>query len=911
MGKIKIKVINWFKEKFVGEKKYIYLVSFFIPIFVLLCTYIAKGTYPFGDNMYLARDMYHQYAPFFSEFYNKLTGGGDLTYSWNIGLGTNFTGLYAYYLASPINWFLALINRKYLIEIMNIIIVMKIALSSVSCTYYLRHHYGSRDLFAVGISSFYALSAYIAAYSWNIMWLDCILLLPLIVLGLEKLEKDNKGYLYCITLGISIISNYYISFMVCIYMVLYFLVLLFSNNTNKDWSYYKTRLINFAVFSLLAGMVAACLIVPEYFALKASASGEMNFPDTISRYFSIFEILSRGLMNLDVSETTAHDPNIYSSIIVYLTLPLYWMGSSKNSKEKVGKTLLVAFFLISFNFNILNYIWHGFHFPNSLPARQSFIFIFLLLTMSYEVLININEYKNKHIYGVFALVLVLFLLYEHLFVDVVFDYDVIYVSILFLALYLLVIQKYRRVSREESDLASQLQSVVVEEIEGAGIQEGTELINEDGIAHEYTKITKEKYYKITDKYDLTTFKKQVVMILFLLVVVAEALVNFGNTGLSVTSRSYYVDDNEHIDDLITTVEETDDSFYRIEKYDRRTKNDAAWHGYKGVSMFSSTSGEGLNNYMGSLGFENSMNAFSFYGQTPLTSSLFSVKYMLDKEEVEADGGDKANPYEDGDLNSLVDQVEGEYLYRNNYTLPLGFMLPADFDIRWDTGFEDPFIVQNNFSSNLGQGHLFYEVATFDNGGTVTLQIENNHDVYIYVPNSNVESLDIRVNDINGIEKSYDTYGDYTREHIINLGSFEAGDYIHINSPENELILNIYAYTFDKQAFINLYHKLNSEPLIIESFEDTLIKGHIKVENQGLLYTSIPFDEGWSVKVDGYNVEPFAFKDALLAIPVAAGDHTVELSYSPQGLKLGVAISILAIICFIIIVLRNKYYYSSR
>lgn len=887
MSKIKVKVNSWFFDKFIGDKKYIYLVSFFVPLFILLCIYIGKGVYPFGEQMYLARDMYHQYAPFFSEFYNKLTGGGSLTYSWNIGLGTNFTGLYAYYLASPINWFLVLTKRNNLIELMTIIIVVKIAFSSVTFTYYLRHRYEGNDLITVAISVFYALSSYLAAYSWNIMWLDCVMLLPLMILGLERLVKENKGYLYCITLGISILSNYYISFMICIYLVLYFIIMLISNDTEKDWNYYKSRILKFTLFSLLAGMFAACLIIPEYYALKVSASGEMNFPDTITRYFSIYEISARGLMNLEVSETTANDPNIYSTILIYLALPLYWIRPSKNTKEKIGKTLLVAFFLISFNFNILNYIWHGFHFPNSLPARQSFIFIFLVLTMSYEALINIRDYSNKHIYGAFAMALMVFLSYEHLLVDDSFEYQAVYISIFFLSLYLWAIQRYRKI---QDEFTMQIYNLSTDEEYDVNIK--GKLLASD-----------EEYYGGNYQYELILFKKTLVTIIFLLIAIAETVVNFGSTGLSTASRPYYVDDNEAINELVLKIEEEDDSFYRVEKYKRRTKNDAAWHGYKGVSIFSSTSGEKLNDYLDLLGFENSMNANSFYGQTPLTSSLFSVKYMLGKEEQEI-----AN--ENSSLSSLVDEVDGEYLFENLYTLPLAFMLPNDFDLRWDTSPTDPFVTQNNFAVNLIQDYIFDEMVTISNGSMVTLKVENNDEVYIYVPTSNVESLSYTVNDVNGIEKYTETYDEYKREHIISLGRFEPGEFVHVTSPESTTDLEVYAYTFNEEVFINLYNRLREAPLNVEIFEDTYIKGNIRVDNPELMYTSIPFDEGWTVKVDGNEVEALVFKDALLAVALSPGQYVVEFSYSPQGLKPGFAISAISVIGFLLMVLVKRYKNSS-
>ena len=58
------------------------------------------------------------------------------------------------------------------------------------------------------------------------MWLDCILLFPVIMQGLERLVKEKKGILYCISLGVSILSNYYISIMICMFMVIYYFCLL-------------------------------------------------------------------------------------------------------------------------------------------------------------------------------------------------------------------------------------------------------------------------------------------------------------------------------------------------------------------------------------------------------------------------------------------------------------------------------------------------------------------------------------------------------------------------------------------------------------------------------------------------------------------------------------------------------------
>ena len=165
--------------------QYALLMSFLIPVIVMVLIFIQRGIFPFGEESFLRTDMYHQYAPFFSEFRYKLTHGGSLLYSWDVGMGVNFAALFAYYLASPLNWLILLCPAKYVIEFMTISIVVKIGLCGWSMAYYLRHHCKTQDFGIVFFGIFYALSGYMAAYSWNIMWLDCIMLFPVAMLGFD------------------------------------------------------------------------------------------------------------------------------------------------------------------------------------------------------------------------------------------------------------------------------------------------------------------------------------------------------------------------------------------------------------------------------------------------------------------------------------------------------------------------------------------------------------------------------------------------------------------------------------------------------------------------------------------------------------------------------------------------------
>ena len=110
------------KVKALLKKNWIWSAfAFGIPFVVSVLICAAIGIYPFGENCILHVDMYHQYCPFFIELQEKLTSGSSLLYSWNLGLGSDFIGLFAYYLASPLNWLLILWPKGYVIEFISAI----------------------------------------------------------------------------------------------------------------------------------------------------------------------------------------------------------------------------------------------------------------------------------------------------------------------------------------------------------------------------------------------------------------------------------------------------------------------------------------------------------------------------------------------------------------------------------------------------------------------------------------------------------------------------------------------------------------------------------------------------------------------------------------------------------------------
>ncbi len=103
--------------------------------------------------------------------------------------------------------------------------------------------------------------SYAVAYAQNIMWHDVLLLLPLVVVGLDNILEGRRGGLYIAALALSVFANFYIAFMVCIFLVLYFV-----------WRWVVVgrafvgvkALLRFAAASLLAGGLARRLVPMAY-----------------------------------------------------------------------------------------------------------------------------------------------------------------------------------------------------------------------------------------------------------------------------------------------------------------------------------------------------------------------------------------------------------------------------------------------------------------------------------------------------------------------------------------------------------------------------------------------------------------------------------------------------------------------
>ncbi|MBR4605189.1 MAG: YfhO family protein [Lachnospiraceae bacterium] len=590
-----------------------WIFAFFAPFVLMMAIFIGNGIFPFGKRSFMFSDMYHQYVPFFQEFMDKIKAGEGIDYSWNVGMGSNFRALFIYYTASPFNWLAFLFPQKYLIEFMSYAVVVKIGLAGLCAYLYLKSRDGRQQfssMAALFCSTFYAMSGFVAAYNWNVMWMDCVVLFPLILMGLERLVHQGKMGLYVLALGLSIFSNFYISIMICMFLVIYFIYLFVmeKHSFSMVWK--------FAAGSLLAGGLAAVFLVPEVFALMETDFGDMDFPTEWKSYFTVLDVLARHCMAITTERALEHWPNIYCGSFVFLMIPLYAMNEKISAKRRFGFLAMAGIFLLSFATNMLDFIWHGMNYPDSLPARQSFLYVLLILVACYDCLTHLDGIKAEAVIKVY-LGTVLFFLFVEKFVEVDdFETWTWLLNLAFVTVYAICL--YLGMKKESRTI------------------------------------------------------RYVVMAVAFVAVLSETAINMAYTSVGTTDRAAYV---KHLEDYRALYErhaKGQNGFTRFEKFTRKTKNDATLAGFPSASVFSSTMNSYVMDFYTKFGMHHSKVYYGYDGATAFSSALLNVGYLYgDSEEWENE------LFRLVDEENGIYLYEAVQTLPFGYVAPVGFDLPEE------------------------------------------------------------------------------------------------------------------------------------------------------------------------------------------------------------------------------------------
>ncbi len=833
-------------KAFLNDNKWI-MLGFLLSSIIIIVIYSLQKIAPFGNNSMLDVDFYHQYGPLLNELYDRIKQGESLLYSFNTAGGIAFYRNFLNYLSSPFNLVLLLFKKENIVMAFSVIIALKVVVAQISMSCYLKNTFKKNSILIAFFGCLYSFSGYFCAYYWNIMWLDGMVFLPIIMIGINKIINENKASLYIISLAVMLFANYFIGYMICIFSVVYFIGLLIYKGNFKIKNILK-KCSTFLFSSVLAGMLVAFLLLPLYASLN-SISATKDVMPSLSTNFSISNYVFNhltGVKRTVFSSDILPLPNVYPGMLTLVLILILFINKKINIKFKVLSILALLFFFFSFNINTIDFIWHAFHVPNDLPWRYSFIYVFVLISLGYYSILRIK------------------------------DVSIIRISICFLVAILVTLLSNKLDFKNMTD-------------KKAIICLGLLIL----------------YYAIIILYKNKSVNKKFLYAIFSLLILFECVYSIDvNWDIDHDIKNFMQDKKPYMS-LIKKARQEDNGLYRIEKTDYLTLNDGAWYDYYGISTFSSMAYESMSKTQRMLGLAgNNINSFYYKEyQTPIYNTMFNIKYIMGK-------------YVNNDYYKVIGANDNNVISRYDYSTSIAYAVNKDIK-NWHLVNYNPFLNQSEFvlksslikdifekvdikevgdnakitnvSDDAFDLNLNYEI--YDASGELTLVLDNKkHDnIYLYIGSDGVSSFEI--------EGSYYTLTS-DEYYVFDAGKINS-DYVNVkinfnDNANNNLLFG--AYTINEDAFNKFYNAINDETLKVEKYSDTYIYGKINAKDDEILFTTIAYDKGWSVYVDGKKVKT---KDinSFLTCNLKKGTHKIKMVYYPYLMKEGLIISAISLVFF--------------
>ncbi len=877
-------------------------LCFMIPVVMMYLLYLAMEIHPFGDGSVLVLDLNAQYVYFFEALRDSVHGDSSLLYSFSRALGGEFVGIYAYYIASPLSYIVALFPREMMLESLLTLFLLKCGLCGLTFGFYLhKNSKTTNKVMVIAFSTMYALSAYAIVHQHNTMWIDALIWLPLLTYGIEQLVKFGKFKLFVVALALTVWSNFYIGYMVCIYVAAYFFYYSLAygdgrNNPRGERAHFLRSLIRIAFFSAIAVAISAFIIFGAYYALGFGKSDFTNPNWALTIKFDFLDFFAKFLPGGYDTVRPEGLPMVYTGILTLVLVPIYFMSKKFSSREKIASLAFICFFVISFMASTLDLIWHGFQNPNWLNYRYSFMLCFFLLVLAYKAFGNLREASEKFVLAICAFIILFvavaqkqelktFLTSDKKLLSLECVWLAILATVIIMALLCLLIRT-KQVRRREN-IAGILVAVVCIEI----------------------------------------FCNGLVCMLQL----DDDVVYSGYSG--------YNNSLEDMRELTDVIDEEDTSFYRMEKVPIRAVNENMGLGIKGISNSTSTLNADTIEFLNKLGYASSSHWSEYKGVNPVSDSLIGIKYVIDTKTAKspalyysaayssAKHSAYLNPYalslaygvEDG-VNDFVMTDYKSHFERLNALIST--MIGEEIEIYKPLPIENVSLKDCDRSSTAGHYHYTGTIEGSPASVTFTFTAPMEKcEIFFYAPSDYTREANLNLNG-----SDIGKYFTSSTNRIISLGVHEPvkgvdGEYITAKKMNLKITLEgkemyllqdcEYFYTIDREAFEYAFEKLQSNPQLVidEGYTDDHMTGKITTSEQDqMILTTIPYDKGWKLTVDGKPTEIYETLDALIAFDVEdAGEHSIELRYMPKIYKISFTISVIGLVLFVLLCIIDIFF----
>ncbi len=847
------------------KKTVISLLAFTVPAVIMMLIFVVGGFAPFGKVSVLVADMRFQFVDYIGYMKSVFFGKNDMFYTFSKTFGGDMMGFTSYYLFNPFYLILLLFPNDILPVGIAVMLIVMAGFMGFNFYLLLSGIYGSRYSSLV-FSTAYALMGFNVAYINCIHYYFSVMMLPLVILGLYRMMKNRRpSAIYVFSVAASVISNYYIGYMILIFTAFFFLCFMASDIIEyKDMRDRIRNSVTVLVSTLIGIGISAFSLLSVLFSLQGQKKAILKGL-LFTRNFSILEFFSglyTGSFRGNVSDGL---PIIYSGIISVIFVFFYFANRTIRLREKLFGAAIFVFLILGYWIDALNVMWHGFAHPIGFPYRNSFLFSFMMLFTGYKGFVCIRNGFKKRNANIAVIIYVLYSVYLYFIGSSYVGIKSLLITSIAVAVTLILIVAMNEKNRY---VIPALAGLIV-------LQFADSFYN--GM------ISVESYFTDKDSEDN-----------------------------SLAAYTEYIDSTQALVDYING---QDSSFFRMDKLYRRSHNDPMMFAYNGLSHFSSCETDQAKEFLGKMGYRNN-KIWAFYGDasTGFADCFMGVKYLLSQYD------ETSKPYK------WLYSDDDKSVYINPYALPIGFGMDEDVK-RINMNEKDPFRLQNEIASSIT--HTNYEIyrpvkisevklnnvveednvyKTIDPNEEASVEyimsITSENFIYMYFDAPEMQNATLY---INGDDKGsyFDDYSWSVREG----GYYTPGEEISIKfvlDSDTLEIDNAYFYYESKQVLKAWYKDAVSTSCNISKLSSSHLNAKVNVADTAeYVVFTIPYEDDWTVKVDGKKIKPVKVMNALMAVRITPGEHEIDLRYFPRGIIVGGPISIISLAIFCVVWARFR------
>lgn len=955
-----------------NPKSLLYAFSALLPMAIMLVVWAFMGTFPFGDKSLMAVDFGQQYISFFGLLKNAVLSGdlSSLSYSFTKSLGGDMIGVLGYYLMSPFNIIYILMPLKYFGFAVFLTIWLRYGAIGMAFAFLLIKRYKgleSRKWLVPLFATAYALSGMLVSYQMNVIFYDAMIMLPIVIVYLEELLDGGAPYRYAFALGLTVLLQFYMGYMISIFIALYTCYyvsprLMVEGDWKKKIRNVSLPILQAVIYSIIGIALASVILLPVFFNLIES-KGQVGGGMTFSLAFQInpLDIFAKlvvgGFDNTSGWSAGPNLPNIYIGAVGLLGFVSYFLSKKVVTVKKWAAGLVTFVFFISFVNEFVSKIWHMGQNPAGFFFRFSWLFSFFMLILAYQAM------KEKMVLSrianlVIGLVLVVAVVYiysqNYSFIAKLQPSGVTRYITRFTALHLLallVVASYGFYSYWDKSKKSQKEKLI-----RIGWTAGFLVL---------TLILLKAGYLLS-QVGITVLMYLLVLLVLnqkwsrLSVVILSALTFFElgyNAYLSQVTLGYdsvhkFADAAVSVKRVTDKVQaDADEKFYRIATDFAYSRTVPSLVSYPGLSTFSSSLERSTMDhfaYMGDLG----VNAATEYTNgTPLTDALYGVRYYMhakefDPKEMEAHPEKMyfyrfTNRFDMGRYYTETVYEDNRFVvYKNPHSFPLAYgtnSLVKNIQFGANNAFANQNIILNSMEGhqkntgdyveyfkplaftgietenlieekvNKETGEAIYRRADASKEGIIRYKVipRSNNTYYFFVPASLIPKQDYSVLVNNKWLPNTKTF---TQRQIWQLTDMTENQESVIEFRFRTDTIDMSqagVYRAELDQIQEVLEKRKQRGLKVTKFSNTHIEGEVTItDDSDVMMTSIPYSAGWQVKVDGQAVTTERAWNSFLSFPITKGKHQVEFVFKTRGSLTGALLSIVAAVSLLII--RKKW-----